>query len=130
MSNRHPPGAPRSSGRRLPPHLLAGCAAEDAACAFLHQHGLRILARNFRVRGGEIDIIAGEGSALVFVEVRWRASRSHGGALASIDWRKRIRLERAAACYLQGLRRLPPCRFDALCCDADDPIGWRWIRGL
>jgi putative endonuclease len=82
------------------------------------------------VLGGEIDIVGWQGGTLLFVEVRWRATRSHGGAAASIDWRKRARIARAAASYLQRLGQCPPCRIDALCRDACDPAGWQWIPGI
>ena len=112
------------------PHLLAGQAAEDAACAFLLARGLLVVARTFRVRGGEIDIIAREGAVLVFVEVRWRSGLSHGGACASIDSRKRVRIEHAARCYLRTLSRLPQCRLDALCRTGPAEAPWQWIRGM
>jgi putative endonuclease len=117
-------------GRPLPFHLRAGRAAEDEACRFLTAQGLRILERNFRVRGGEIDIIALDGGALVFCEVRLRSRGDFGGALESIDRRKQARLAHAASCYLQRFPLPPPCRLDALCASRRDPWEWLWIRGL
>lgn len=52
--------------------------------------------RNFRRRLGEIDLVARDGSVLVIVEVRTRSTQKFGGAAASIDWRKRTRIVRAA----------------------------------
>ena len=61
-----------------------GRPAAPAAGAFLESRGLRILARNWRCRFGEIDLVAKEGAAVVFVEVRMRSSASFGGAAESI----------------------------------------------
>ena len=84
------------------------------AAEYLMRKGLTIVARNFRTRFGEIDLIARDGRLLVFVEVRMRSSRALGGAAESITPRKRARLVAAANGYLAMLGREPPCRFDAI----------------
>ncbi len=96
----------------------AGDAAEDAALHYLQRAGLRLLERNYRTPGrggGEIDLImrAGDGTT-VFVEVRQRASASHGGAAASISSAKQRRIIFAARHYLMRLPEPPPCRFDVV----------------
>jgi putative endonuclease len=91
-----------------------GADAEARAEAYLQRQGLRLVARNWRVRGGEIDLIMRDRETLVFVEVRARAGSSHGGAVASITAGKRARLIRAARLYLAGLTSMPPCRFDVV----------------
>ena len=91
-----------------------GRYAEDLAAEFLQRRGLALVARNYRCRFGEIDLIARDGNTLVFVEVRMRASASFGGAAASITGAKRGKLVRAARHYLSGMARVPACRFDAL----------------
>ena len=93
-----------------------GRAAEHAAVRHLESHGLRLLVRNYRCRLGEIDVIARDGVTTVFVEVRYRRSERYGGALESIDGRKRGRIVRAAQHYLQSRsdRRDPACRFDVV----------------
>jgi putative endonuclease len=104
-----------------------GRAAEDAAAAFLTSHGVEILDRNFRRRLGELDIVARERDTLIIVEVRMRASNEFGGAAASVDYRKRAKLQRAAACLLQRrpeLRELR-VRFDVI---AVTPAGIDWIK--
>jgi putative endonuclease len=115
---------------RLPlaptPAQAAGGDAEDRAARFLAAQGLRIVQRNYRTRQGEIDLIAQEGATLVFVEVRLRTSERFGGALGSIDARKRSRIEAAARHYLMRLRREPPCRFDVVTLDGREPA---WLRG-
>ena len=95
-----------------------GDAAEALAAEYLTARGLRLLQRNFKTPGrggGEIDLImrAPDGT-LVFVEVRQRASSSHGGAGASITGAKQRRIIFAARHYLLRLATLPPCRFDVL----------------
>ena len=104
----------------------AGGDAEDRAALFLASQGLRIVARNYRTRQGEIDLIAQDGATRVFVEVRLRASERFGGALGSIDARKRARIEAAARHYLMRIKREPPCRFDVVTLAQGEPA---WLRG-
>lgn len=74
-----------------------GRDAENAAATYLESHQLRIIARNYRCRAGELDIIAETSSGVVVIaEVRMRADRRFGGAAASVDWRKQRRILRAA----------------------------------
>jgi putative endonuclease len=103
----------------------SGDAAEDAALAFLQQQGLRQVERNFRCQGGEIDLIMQEQDTLVFVEVRWRSSVSHGGALASVTRTKQKRLLLAAQVFLQRYRQPPACRFDVIAYDGGQMT---WLR--
>lgn len=93
---------------------IAGQAGEDQALAHLQQHGLALVERNFRCKGGEIDLIMQERDALVFVEVRKRAGTAYGGAAASVTARKRARLVMAAQVYLMRYRMPPACRFDVV----------------
>ena len=97
------------------------------AADYLMRHGLAIVARNFRTRFGEIDLIARDGSTLVFVEVRMRSSDGFGGGLESITAAKRARIIKAANGYLATLEREPTCRFDAVVMQrlAPDSIVWR-----
>jgi putative endonuclease len=104
-----------------------GAAAEDLAAAFLAGRGLAILARNYRCRGGEIDVVAREGATTVFVEVRYRRSNAFGGAAASVDARKRARILLAARHYLAG-RADAPCRCDVVTLDALDPARIEWLK--
>ena len=96
---------------------LIGQAGEDAALAYLQQQGLVPVERNFRCKGGEIDLILHDGAMLVFVEVRRRADARHGGAAASVTPAKQARLLRAAQFYLQRYRAPPACRFDVIAID-------------
>lgn len=102
-----------------------GRHAEDVVAAFLQQRGLTLVARNYRCRVGEIDLIARDGKTLVFIEVRMRTSNAFGGAAASITAAKRGKLMRTARHYLSATARAPACRFDALLVDgADNSIEW------
>ncbi len=93
-----------------------GKNAEAAAVAFLRARGLTILLRNYRGRVGELDIVARHGRALVVVEVRARSSDRFGGAAASIDLRKQIRIRRATALLIRESPELAnlPIRFDVI----------------
>ena len=100
----------------------AGSDAEERAAQHLTRHGLKILARNYRCRGGEIDLVCRDGATLVFVEVRLRTHRGYGGAAASITPAKQQRIILAANHYLAG-KPLPACRFDAVLLDGAN-IDW------
>lgn len=102
----------------------AGSDAEELAARHLVRHGLKIVERNYRCRGGEIDLICRDGATLVFVEVRLRANRNFGGAAASITPAKQQRLIRAARHYLAG-KPMPMCRFDAVLLDGQN---LEWLR--
>jgi putative endonuclease len=102
-----------------------GAAAEDAALDYLSRRGLSLVERNFRCRGGEIDLVMREAATLVFVEVRRRASSRFGGAAASVDAGKRARIAIAAQTYLQRYRMPPACRIDVVAIDGD---AVSWIR--
>lgn len=91
-----------------------GNAAEQAAADYLAARGLRLVARNWRCKGGEIDLVMRDGGTLVFVEVRARGSMGFGGAAASITAGKQSRLILAARHYLASKGVDAPCRFDAV----------------
>ncbi len=107
---------PAESGQITTKRL--GDEAEAAALAFLAKAGLKLVERNYRTPGrggGEIDLIMRDADGtLVFVEVRRRASTSHGGAAASIGSVKQQRIIFAARSYLTRWASPPPCRFDVV----------------
>ena len=107
----------------------AGDAAENIALHHLQCAGLRLLERNYRTPGrggGEIDLIMRDSDGTtVFVEVRKRATSSHGGAAASVSFTKQRRIVYAARHYLMRLRTPPPCRFDVV---TVEPTGVAWLR--
>jgi putative endonuclease len=111
------------------PRQREGFDAEARAETFLGDHGLVPVARNVRFRGGEIDLVMRDGAHWVFVEVRARRDARHGGAAASVGWRKQQRLALAAQLYLLsrfGQHGWPACRFDVVAFEAGEP---HWIRG-
>lgn len=84
-----------------------GAFGERLAALHLEAKGYRILARNFRCREGEIDIVAQDGETLVFVEVRTRRGDALGGPAESVTAIKQSRLVTAATAYVQALTELP-----------------------
>ena len=112
-----------------PTTKVLGDAAEDQALQYLQGEGLRLVQRNYRTPGrggGEIDLIMQtRDGTTVFVEVRRRASRSHGGAAASVVGAKQRRIIFAARHYLLRLRTQPPCRFDVVLVE---PQGLQWLQ--
>ncbi len=81
---------------------VLGRSGEQAAVDYLQAHGLRILDRNWRCAGGEIDIVAVERHTLVVCEVKTRSGRSHGGPLAAVGRAKQARLRRLAVQWLNA----------------------------
>ena len=123
MPNRKPP----SNG--VSPTQRRGFLAEQRALDYLLARGLVLLERNFRARCGEIDLVMRDGPGLVFVEVRYRASLTWGGAAASVTPAKQQRVRRAAQTWVAarlGSRGLPACRFDVVALEGED---LEWIRG-
>lgn len=102
--------------------VARGREAETQAAAYLEGCGLHLIARNFRVRGGEIDLIMRDHATLVFVEVRQRKRSGFGGAGASITAAKRRRIVLAARHWL-AWRGDCACRFDCVLIN-DARIEW------
>jgi putative endonuclease len=103
---------------------LLGQSAEARAEAFLKTHGLTLVARNWRCRFGEIDLVMQDGSTLVFVEVRMRSRSDFGGAAASVTLAKQKKLLAAARQYLSALKTLPSCRFDVVALSGNAAPEW------
>ena len=107
----------------------SGKLAENLAARFLETRGLAIVGRNYRCRGGEIDLICRDGRTLVFAEVRLRRHTAFGGAAASITAGKQRRIILAAQHYLmvKGMQDCD-CRFDCLLLTDTDAHRIEWIR--
>ncbi|WP_321784390.1 YraN family protein [Burkholderia pyrrocinia] len=122
------PGLPRagdnfSGAARSKP---VGAAFEQRARQFLERRGLVFVAANVTMRGGELDLVMREpDGVLVFVEVRARRSVRHGGAAASVGWRKRRRLVAAALQYWARHGAGAACRFDVVAFEAGRLV---WLR--
>lgn len=104
---------------------ISGQIGEDAALAYLLQQGLTLVERNFRCKGGEIDLVMQAQDTLVFVEVRKRADKNHGGAAASVTLAKQKRLIIAAQIFLQRYKMPPACRFDVIAIDGEQ---MNWLK--
>lgn len=110
----------------------SGRAAEQLARHHLERHGLRLLFQNWNCRCGELDLVMLDGDTVVFVEVRYRQYAGWGGALESVDARKRGKISAAAHYFLQQETRWAksPCRFDVVTMSRIDPPGndLNWIQ--
>jgi putative endonuclease len=92
-----------------------GRRGENAAARYLRRHGYRILARNFRAAGAEIDLIAMEGDTLVFVEVKTRLGIGAGTPQEAVGEQKQRRIRRAAELYaVRHYTAEQPVRFDVV----------------
>ena len=92
-----------------------GSGGERAAADFLLARGYHVLERNFRCRGGEIDLIALDGGTLVFVEVKVRRTLARGAPIEAVTAVKQARVRRAAQEYLTFCGRVfPRIRFDVI----------------
>lgn len=109
-----------------------GEEGEERALQHLQRQGLALVQRHYRVargpgaRAGEIDLVMRDrDGTLVFVEVRARAGRGHGGAAASVGASKQRSLVFAARHYLARLATPPPCRFDVVAIDGEQ---LQWLK--
>lgn len=103
---------------------LLGARGERLAVRYLRRRGWAIVARNFRGRAGEVDIVALDGEVVVFVEVKTRSDHRHGEPLEAVGAAKRRQVVRVAREYLH-LHALEErdVRFDVIGITAR---GWRW----
>lgn len=106
---------------------LLGRSAETRAEAFLKSRGLQLVARNWRCRFGEIDLVMQDGITLVFIEVRLRSRSDFGGPAASVTHAKQNKLLATARQYLAGLTAIPPCRFDVIAM-TDEAAEPEWLQ--
>jgi putative endonuclease len=94
---------------------ILGKTGEDLACAELERRGYAIVARSYRRRGGELDIIARDGATLVFIEVKARGGRAFGEAAEAVTTLKRQRITQLARDYMMQHHLSDcPCRFDVV----------------
>jgi putative endonuclease len=110
-----------------------GAAVEAAAERWLCAQGLVFVARNFRCKLGEIDLIMRDDEQLVFVEVRFRQNQLYGSAVESVTRSKQQRVVRAAQLYIDAHPqwRNRTCRFDVLGARriaAENIFQWQWLR--
>lgn len=112
---------------------VLGRRGEDLALQYLEARGLRLLERNYRCRGGEIDLVMLDGTTLALIEVRSRSSSDFGGAAASVGTRKQRRFIVAARHLMltrPQMRKLA-ARFDVVAVDRAEGSGEvvvTWVR--
>ena len=95
-----------------------GKLGEERAVRELERRGYEILARRYRTRHGEIDIVADDGGTIVFVEVKTREGAENGGAAAAVTIHKQRRLASMAVDYLaRNHVTNRSCRFDVVAID-------------
>lgn len=104
--------------------LAIGNKGEELACAYLKSLGYRVVKQNFRIRGGEIDIVARDGDNLVFVEVKTRFTDQFGSALEAVTpWKIKFLL-RSALFYIQRIKwGDKPYRIDVVTVDFNHQQG-------
>ena len=116
----------REDGTRRDARRTLGCDGETRAARHLSERGWRILGRNVRAGGVELDIVAARAATVAFVEVKTRRSRGHGRPEEAVDARKQARLVRGAAAWLHAQPRRFACvRFDVIVCEVDTRGAWR-----
>jgi putative endonuclease len=98
-----------------------GKRGENEAVQYLKRKGYQIIERNFRLRFGEIDIIAKDGPILVFIEVKTKVRGGFGEPEEWINRKKQIQISKVAMGYLQvkNVENIP-CRFDVVAIKCTD----------
>ncbi len=91
-----------------------GLRGEALACAFLRENGCEVLVTRYRAQGGEIDIIARDGTYLCFIEVKYRPDGRITTGMAAVTRDKRMRIRRAAQAYIAQHKPRGSVRFDVL----------------
>ncbi|MBR1430935.1 MULTISPECIES: YraN family protein [Ruminococcus] len=89
-----------------------GKLGEESVCAYLIERGYKITARNYRIKGGEIDIIAENGDYIAFVEVKSRKPDSMVSGFEAVNKRKRGLIIKTAADYCCKYPNMLQPRFD------------------
>ena len=99
-----------------------GSIYEQLVAEQLINMGYSVLARNYRNRFGEIDIIAKDGDTICFCEVKYRRNNGCGSALEAVGYSKQKKIISVARYYLMthGLNEWTPCRFDVIAVDEDE----------
>lgn len=108
---------------------MLGADSENEALRFLETQGLRLIARNWRCRAGELDLVMRHDDTVVVAEVRGRGRSDYGTAAESVDPRKQTKIVRATRLFLVQHSELAelPLRFDVVALDGAGAI--EWLRG-
>ena len=106
------------------PKQQRGMEQEQRACEHLQLQGMSLITQNFSCKMGEIDLIMRDKNSLVFVEVRYRADNSFGGAAASVTKNKQRKIIKTALFYCQRYALKADMRFDVVAIESDNQIQW------
>jgi putative endonuclease len=110
----------------VPTDPQLGRDGERVAAAYLERRGHRILARNLKAGGVELDLVIERAGVVAFVEVKTRRSRARGAPEEAVDARKQARIVRGASAWLRQQRRFPrQVRFDVVTCEPHPDGTWR-----
>lgn len=103
---------------------------EQVAGSFLEEKGLKILEYNFKLKVGEIDIIAFDGTYLIFLEVKYRKSYAYGLPSQAVNKNKQKKIRKTASIYLlkNSFRDPPLCRFDVISICTENGLEIEWIK--
>lgn len=93
-------------------HLETGQSGEQAAYQHIERLGYKILAKNWRYKHLEVDIIAMDGPVLLFIEVKTRRSSLYGSPHEAVSYHKQQKLDRAANLYISYIKHQGDIRFD------------------
>ena len=128
-SSQRSPSRSASKPPRSAPHLALGTEGENRAVRYFEAQGYRIVARNVRAAGVEVDLIVRRRRILVFVEVKTRRSRRFGPPELAVTAAKRARLVLAATAWLrENGRGFAHARFDVIAWQVESGAGGeaRW----
>lgn len=119
----------QSLNPNLPHNLNLGNIGESIASSYLEKKGFHVIDRNFRIRGGEIDLIATFENTLVFIEVKTRIGETMGTPEDAIDKRKLSRIAKSAEYYKMLHPYLPDImRIDAICISLQENLSANYIN--
>lgn len=106
-----------------------GAAIEQLAAQWLSAHGLTLVAHNYCVKGGELDLVMWDSDILVFIEVKHRTTTRYGHPLETVTYQKQQRLVRAAGHYIARHGLSSSCRFDILAITGKPPtLEFNWVK--
>ncbi|HSW13549.1 MAG TPA: YraN family protein [Solimonas sp.] len=105
---------------------MNGAEAEDRALRHLQSRGLKLLTRNYRCRGGELDLVMRDRELLAVIEVRSRSNAAFASAAESVDRRKQGRIVLATQMFLVAHPEYQdlPVRFDVVAFDGAGHLDW------
>lgn len=113
--------------------LTQGRETEAWACGYLQRQGLQLIAKNFRCRYGEIDLVMQHGQTLVFVEVKYRGNSDYGGAVGAVTRGKQAKLIKTAMTYMQQAKPLlQDMRFDVVAMQPgiEEKFACEWLQNV